>query len=152
MTEPPEIMVRVPGWQMPWLVHGFSTRRGGVSTVYLPNSSPQGDDASAGDRGGELNLGWNKDDSPENVGENRRRLVAAVAGSPEGAQSLPLITIRQIHSANSLVVRAPEVEPLSSFVTPEGRALRDADGLITQTSGLLLGIQTADCVPVFVVD
>jgi YfiH family protein len=146
MTLQPERVV-VPGWELPWLVHGFSIRRGGVSTVYQPQSV-----ATAEDRGGDLNLGWTKEDSPENVIENRRRLVAAITGTAESGAAPPLVTVRQIHSANTLVVHPPEAEPLASFVTSEGRALRDADGLITQAPGILLGIQTADCVPVFVVD
>jgi YfiH family protein len=147
MTLQPEIFVRVPGWDLPWLVHGFSTRLGGVSTVYQPQA------ASAATNGlGDLNLGWTKDDSPENVIENRRRLVAAVTGVAADGPTPPLVTVRQVHSAATLLVHAPETEPLSSLVTPEGRALREADGLITQAPGVLLGIQTADCVPVFVVD
>jgi YfiH family protein len=147
MTLQPDILVRVPGWNLPWLVHGFSTRQGGVSTVYQPHI------ASAATNGsGDLNLGWTKDDSPENVAENRRRLVAAVTCTSEDGAAPPLVTVRQVHSASTLLVHAPEAEPLSSLVTPEGRALREADGLITEAPGVLLGIQTADCVPVFVVD
>ena len=51
-------IVRVAEWERnEWLRHGFSTRGGGVSTVY-----------SAGY--GELNLGWTKEDDPACVRED----------------------------------------------------------------------------------
>ena len=124
--------VTVPAWEREggWLWHGFSTRRGGVSRAYL---------ADAEKLEGELNLGFTLADEAENVRENRSRLVEAVTGSRE----TPLVTVRQVHSNRSVVVRRPELLP---GVTPE------ADGLMTSESGILLGILTADCVPVLVAD
>ena len=56
------------GWERyKWLRHGFSTRAGGVSTVY-----------SAGV--GELNLGWTTEDDPACVRENRGRFLRLVGG------------------------------------------------------------------------
>jgi hypothetical protein len=43
-----------------WLRHGFSTRAGGVSSIY---------------GAGSLNLGWTKEDEAANVAENRRRFL-----------------------------------------------------------------------------
>ena len=64
-------VVRAEGWERyAWLRHGFSTRLAGVSEVYGP---------------GELNLGWTASDDPGLVAENRRRLVAEVAGSRDAA-------------------------------------------------------------------
>lgn len=58
-----------------------------------------------------------------------------------GAASLwPLVTLRQIHSD---VIRSADSIPEESL---------SGDGLITATPGLLLGIQTADCLPVILVD
>ncbi|MGA2671616.1 MAG: peptidoglycan editing factor PgeF [Terracidiphilus sp.] len=119
----------VPGWEKtPWLWHGFSTRKGGLSRCYCPEDAP-----------GELNLGFTADDSRETVALNRGLLAEAVTGDP----ATPLVTLRQIHS-NVLVVAAA------------GDALREqpwkGDGLMTDEPGLLLGIQTADCIPVLVVD
>src|SRR5581483_5637415 len=51
-----------------------------------------------------------------------------------------LITLRQIHSD---IIHVVEDAP-SDVLT--------GDGLVTNTTGLLLGIQTADCLPVLVVD
>lgn len=135
--DPVEIVVRVDAWKrIPWLRHGFSTRRGGVSTVYLSESST----------GGDLNLGWTKDDDPANVIANRRRLVAAVTAT----EATPLVTVRQVHAAVSLPVSG--MAEAADFADSQGRATREADGLMTTAYGLLLGIQTADCVPVLVAD
>lgn len=155
MIDRSRMLVQVAEWKAyPWLRHGFSTRFGGVSTVYrqFQNGGSAEADASTGD----LNLGWTKDDDPANVVENRRRLVAAVGnpiGEAESVSEAPaLITARQVHSAVSLVVGGSDAQSVSDFVNLEGRAVLEADGLMTSATGVLLGIQTADCVPVFVVD
>jgi YfiH family protein len=86
---------------LPWLVHGFSTRRGGFSSAY-------GGDA--------LNLGFTKEDAKTSVEYNRASFLRKLgAGSARG------------------------------------KGVR-RDGLITSTPGLLLGIQTADCLPIILVD
>jgi len=131
----------VPEWarlaDFNWLWHGFSTRVGGVSRVYLPEDKKD----SAGELSGELNLGFTAADSPENVRENRLRFVEAVTGSRE----TPLVAVRQVHSSVSAVLRAPEIGfPLD--------AIPQADAIITNQPGVLLAIQTADCIPVLVVD
>jgi YfiH family protein len=123
----------VAGWEAyPWLRAAFSTRVGGVSLPY-------------GDGRGELNLGWTKDDAPEAVAENRRRLVEAVAGDRDAMQ---LVTMAQVHSADVQVIEAGH----GPLATPEGRGVLRGDGLMTAKPGLLLGIQTADCVPVLLAD
>ncbi len=135
--DPVEMVVQVGAWKaIPWLRHGFSTRLGGVSTVYLPGSAG----------GGDLNLGWTNDDDPANVSANRRRLVDAITGT----ETTPLVTIRQIHEAMTLPV--PAMAHAAGFTDAQGRATREADGLMTAAPGLLLGVQTADCVPVLVAD
>lgn len=127
-------VVQIPEWtRYSWLRHGFSTRAGGVSTVYSD---------SAG--GGELNLGWTQDDDPAMVAENRRRLVA------EMGDDLRLVTIRQVHGAAVRTVGAEAFQ--GQLETSEGKAVLEGDGLMTRTPGVLLGIQTADCVPVLIVD
>ena len=131
------MLVQVPGWSAyPWLRHGFSTRHGGVSTVYQPQSASESD----------LNLGWTKDDDPANVSVNRLLLVAAATGTA----ATPLFTLKQVHSARSVAIS--EASSLLAFIDAQGRATQEADGLITEASGILLGIQTADCVPILVAD
>jgi polyphenol oxidase len=118
--------------QLSWLVHGFSTRVGGSSRAY---------------RKGDLNLGFTKDDSRAAVGRNRAvflREIGAVSRKNRGSRSAgspwPLITLRQIHSDIIRCVDSIPGEPLSG------------DGLITATPGLVLAIQTADCLPIILVD
>jgi polyphenol oxidase len=122
-------VVRVPEWSAwPWLLHGFSTRTGGASIVYRPAQ-----------RAGELNLGFTESDTRENVLENRRRFLKAVGAPP----SMKLVTLKQIHSSSVLSVGErdlSEAEPCKG------------DGLMTNQPGILLAIQTADCIPVLIAD
>jgi YfiH family protein len=116
----------VAGWdEMNWLWHGFSTRRGGLSRVYCADDAP-----------GELNLGFTADDDREAVVRNRRLLAEAITGDP----ATPLVALRQIHS--NCVIPADRSSSLGC----------KADGLMTDEPGVLLGIQTADCIPVLVAD
>jgi YfiH family protein len=130
MTKPG--VLKVAGWERyPWLRAGFSTRQGGGSVAYADDGS------------GEQNLGWTKEDSAAVVAENRRRFVRAVWGA--GPQP-ELVTVRQFHSGMVRVVGTPGSE------SPDpGHPLR-GDALMTRLPGLLLGVQTADCVPVLLVD
>jgi polyphenol oxidase len=78
---------------------------------------------------------------------------AALAAVPHGFSSrapldpadvmpgAPLVMARQVHSARVLAVSAPW----------EG-APPEADGLVTATRGLLIGVVTADCAPVLLAD
>jgi YfiH family protein len=116
--------------KFPWLLHGFSTRTGGFSRAYGK---------------AELNLGFTKDDARATVERNRaaflRGLEATSArNNHSNNQRWKLITLRQIHSDIIHQVDAEPDEPLTG------------DGLITATPGLLLGIQTADCLPIILVD
>jgi YfiH family protein len=114
--------------EIPWLVHGFSTRAGGFSRVYGKNT---------------LNLGFTKEDSKSAVGRNRAAFLRQVAaGNRTGAHSnpWPLVTLRQVHSD---IIR---------FVDSPAESQLVGDGLITATPGLMLGIQTADCLPIILVD
>jgi polyphenol oxidase len=114
---------------LPWLVHGFSTRTGGFSRAYGKN---------------DLNLGFTKDDFRAAVERNRAafltQLGAITKQRPGGSPFWPLVTVRQIHSDLIHCINQIPSEPLTG------------DGLITSTPGLLLAIQTADCLPVILVD
>ena len=130
--------------QFPWLVHGFSTRRGGVSS--FDSLPPSGD-------GGDLNLGQVPGDPAKNVRENRRRLVARL-----GAKNMQLILQRQIHSDLIRVLDGagfPAPSPHGSG-RPPARSSRmgspAGDALITDRPGLLLAVLVADCLPILLVD
>jgi len=121
-------LVSVPVWKnFPWLWHGFSTRIGGVTRAYALEGAP-----------GELNLGFTADDDRENVLQNRRLLAEAVTGNP----ATPIVTLRQVHSAVVVV----------SGAVQDAHPVCEGDGLLTNRPGVLLGVQTADCVPVLVAD
>lgn len=133
--------------EIPWLVHGFSTRQGGVSTEY---------------GGGQLNLGMTAEDTRENVERNRERFLGGVMAPlkpkaplkpTEGLDGspVPLITLNQVHSAvihRVYGARGPEWARLrkNHVIASSG------DGLITNTAGVLLGVRVADCFPVIVAD
>jgi polyphenol oxidase len=134
----PEFL-RVPDWSgrkhpsLAWLLHGFSTRIGGKTTVYHPGEPGKFD----------LNLGFTESDDRKIVAANRELLVNAVT---EGKGILGLVTLRQIHSTLIRRVQAKDVQGY------EMTAVLKGDGLMTDEPGVLLGIQTADCIPVLVAD
>ena len=131
-------IIRIPGWERyPWLRHGFSTRPGGVSTVYGGNT---------------LNLGWTKEDDPQSVAENRRHFLAAVTGEADIDLAPPLVGVRQIHSAIVHAIRSDDGALKGKLATPDGKAILEGDGLITALPGIILGVGTADCVPVLIAD
>ncbi len=120
--------LQVSKWDSYGLWAGFSTRRGGLSRVYCPEDAP-----------GELNLGFTVDDDRKIVACNRQLLAEAVTGDRE----TPLVSLHQIHS--NLVVQATRFDAARE-------APRKADGQITDEPGLLLAVQTADCIPILVAD
>ena len=110
--------------RIPWLVHGYSTRAGGFSRVYGGNA---------------LNLGFTKDDARSAVERNREVFLRQV-GAVAGRKVWPLVSLRQIHSDLIHCILEPPTEQLAG------------DGLITRTPEILLAIQTADCLPIILVD
>ncbi len=117
-----------PLLQFPWLLHGFSTRAGGFSRIYGKAA---------------LNLGFTKEDSKPAVERNRSAFLAKIGATSQSnrkSEPWPLVTLRQVHSD---IIHFVDSLPESPLV---------GDGLITNQPGLLLGIQTADCLPVILVD
>ena len=116
--------------------NGFSTRLGGVTDISsekpvaeaLPGSSLGGTD---------LNLAGFNEDSRENIYENRRRFFA-VFDHP-----FKLGTAWQVHSDN---IRTVETE------NDLGDSDERADALVSSLDGVMLGIKTADCVPILIGD
>ena len=83
-----------------------------------------------------LNVGLGSGDDRAAIQANRDRAVAAVA---PGAR---LVTVHQIHSAIATTAATPWPDD----------ARPQADALVTDRPGLVLGILTADCTPVLFVD
>ena len=111
--------------RIPWLIHGFSTRTGGVSAAY----------------GGQaFNLGYTKHDTHAAVDENRTLLLQSLGAVNADGTAWPLVRLRQIHSDIIHRVDHPPEHLLSG------------DGLVTDAPRLMLAVQTADCLPVLLAD
>lgn len=111
-----------------WLAHGFSMRVGGVSKL---NGAPT------------LNLGFAQWDTRASVHANRKKFLAALNGAGgrrAGARPFDLVTLRQVHSDVIHAIAEKQAE------APKG------DAAITRAPGLLLAVQTADCLPILLVD
>lgn len=102
-------------------VHGFSTRRGGVS-----------DGAFAS-----LNVSYDVGDEAPRVAENRRRLAYHAGFDPSR-----LMEMRQEHSDRVIVLPGDGQAPAG---------LR-GDALVATGAGWVLGVRTADCLPVLLAD
>ena len=108
------------------VVHGFSTRMGGVSEA--PYDS--------------LNLGFLRGDMRENVVENYRRFCDALGADVDG-----LVLSNQVHS--DVVRLCTSADRGSGFAYPRDY---EADGLMTDVPGLGLVVFAADCLPVLLYD
>jgi len=105
--------------------NGFSTRLGGVSSL------------NGGVPGSELNLSGFNEDSAENIHENRRRFLSVFDGKYR------LATAWQVHGAQiKLVGTEDEIKESDEKF----------DALISDLTGVLVGVKTADCVPVLIGD
>jgi len=102
--------------------NAFSTRQGGVSK--LPAAS--------------LSLGNFAQDQRDAVLENRRRFVSAI-----GASDWPLVTVKQVHSADVCRVTGK----LGFNGDPP-----TCDALLSDLDNILLAVQTADCIPILIAD
>lgn len=129
-------LLRVHAWRFEWLRHGFSTRVGGESRIYGGRS---------------LNLGWTREDDAANVASNRRLFLNSVAVDAVGP-NVRLVTIRQVHSGNVQVVRSTDGAIAGALESAEGKSILEGDGLVTNVSGVMIAVGTADCAPVLVVD
>lgn len=117
---PPRILH--PLLDLPFVQHGFFTRRGGISTA--PYDS--------------LNIGLGSKDEQAAVHENRRRVAAAFDRPADH-----LLSLYQIHSNIALTVDGP---------WPDPQARPEADGLVTTQPGLILSALSADCAPLLFAD
>ena len=109
------------------LVHGFSTRLGGVSG---------GDFAT-------MNMSFTRGDEIGDVKENYRIFARAV-----GYDVRELVLSDQVHSTNILRVGADAC----GQVFQEERSIREVDGLVTDEKNVVLMTFFADCVPLLFYD
>lgn len=127
-----EILTATVFDSVPWVAHGFSTRKGGASRL---------------NGGAALNLGFVEWDLREKVADNRGALIRAISGAARASKSATkivseetLITLRQIHSDVVHVFSRVPAEP------------SQGDAMLCRQPALFLGIQTADCVPILLAD
>jgi len=105
-----------------WIRQAFLTRQGGVSLS--PYDS--------------LNLSDKNGDREEFVSKNKRIIAETF-----GFDSSHLILLDQIHQDRILLLK----KPIPSLPSP-----LEFDALITNSQNTILGILTADCLPIFVAD
>lgn len=108
--------------KLAWIRHAFLTRRGGVSLS--PYDS--------------LNLSDKNGDREEFVAKNENIIAKAF-----GFDSSRLVLLDQMQQDQILLLK----EPVITFPFP-----LEYDALITNSPNTYLGIRTADCIPIFVVD
>jgi YfiH family protein len=123
--------------RLDWLVHGFSTRPGGASKLKtLCDGGEKSENV--------LNLGFAEWDKRERVLENRAKFFATV-----GAGNMRVVALRQIHSDIIHRVDAAETAAPGSASTDDAT---QGDALFTRERGVLLVVQTADCIPILLAD
>lgn len=83
---------------------------------------------------GSLNCGYGSGDDLVNVRENRAQVAEKMGGV--------LCGVQQIHSPDAVIVSTPW----------EHKDAPQADALVTNQSNIVLGILTADCLPILFVD
>jgi len=105
-------------------LQGFTTRHEGVSRP--PYNS--------------LNLGLSTNDSPHNVEGNRSILARAL-----GTRVEQLVTVTQVHGSDLLLLDQPNPD-FAHFQRLE------CDGIVTNQPEVMIGVCTADCVPVLLLD
>ena len=113
-----------PAWA--GTAHGFSTRLGGVSPAPMDS----------------LNLGASRGDAPANLRENFTRFCAAA-----GADANALVKNQQIHS--DIIRPVTRADIMDSPASP---GVFEADGLITNETGVCLTIFSGDCIPILLYD
>ncbi len=109
------------------MIHGFSTRLGGVSKEYL----------------GSMNLSFTRGDERANVLENHKRFAKAL-----GYDENKLVFSNQVHLTNFYKVTDKDA---GKGITKESDIL-EIDGLVTNEPGIPLITFYADCVPLFFYD
>ena len=132
-----QILEAPPLARFGWLVHGFSTRPGGASELTENRNPAAAKKNTAAEK--VLNLGFTVGDSRERVLQNRAKFFAAL-----GASGMRVVALRQIHS--------DIVHLVSAAQTMQSEPALQGDALITREPGILLTIQTADCIPVLLAD
>lgn len=118
------VYITFPGLSASGVLHGFSTRLGGISRGYL----------------GSMNLSFHRGDDVEAVRENHRRLAKAI-----GYDETRAVFSDQIHKTRIYKVTQKDA---GKGIVRETDIL-GIDGLVTDCPGIPLLTFYADCVPLF---
>ncbi len=121
---PVALPLSLTAWDLPGVVHGFGGRIGGVGA---------GPFAS-------FNLAQWVGDDQDSVAENWRRWN----------RRHPNLRVARLAQVHGNLVRRVEFTNAGDFTNAGER--QQGDGMVTAAGGLALGIFTADCVPVLMVD
>ncbi len=89
-----------------------------------------------------LNLGSHVGDDPRAVGENRRRVLAAMGAGDLGGR---LVVPNQVHGDEVVVIRSPSEADLARV---RDEAARGADAVVSIAPDVPVMLCFADCVPV----
>lgn len=121
------VYLTFPGLEQIGVIHGFSTRLGGVSKEHLST----------------MNLSFHRQDDPQAVMENHRRFAKAV-----GYDERKLVFSDQVHTTK---IHKVTEEDCGKGIIKESDII-GIDGLVTNVPGIPLITFYADCVPLFFSD
>lgn len=117
------------------VIHGFSTRLGGISPSPF-DSMNLGNPAGA-----------DRQDIVQNIAENYHRLLAAL-GLPGASQAW----VNQVHGCDVAILRAePQgeyAETLKSEIADRFHGQQSADAIVSDQANVAVVIRIADCVPI----
>jgi YfiH family protein len=105
-----------------WLQHAFLTRKGGTSPSPFHS----------------LNVSIATGDSKDDTARNKKVIAEAFQFDPDR-----LVLLHQKHQDHVLILKESEGHPPSDL---------DYDAMITDSPNQFLGIKTADCLPILVID
>lgn len=105
-----------------WVRHAFLTRMGGTSPPPFES----------------LNLGKDGGDSEDHVSRNKSLTASSFGFDPH-----QLILLHQVHQDRILVLREPDDHLPADL---------EYDAVITHSPNRFLGIKTADCLPILIID
>ena len=111
------------------VIHGFFTRRGGISKGVFSG----------------LNNAINSSDQVDKVDKNREIVKQSMTH-----KNYQLITLNQIHGNRVITIDSPDNG--KNYPIKHRETVLKADGLVTKKRDVLLGILTADCAPILMVD
>jgi YfiH family protein len=114
------------------VTHGFCDRHGGRSVGHYKS----------------LNIGVNRGDYIEMVLKNRE-IIAKMFGVPAPY----IVSLHQRHGDTVQIVHAGNIESYRlMFLDNHVQSCGSGDAIITNLSGVLIGVQTADCAPILLCD